>query len=252
MSLLNQSTNLPLSTGEIHTWLACLEKPPYVIQKLAKTLSSEEQKRASRYRFDRNKNQFILSHGILRTLLGLYTGKSPDQLQFIYGDKGKPRLQDRFGKRKIHFNLSRSGRMALYGFARGHEIGVDIEQINNFVDIELITEHFFSRREKSDLSTLPEHEKKTAFFNCWTRKEAYLKAIGTGLADPLDRFDVSLNPAEPAKLLGIKGNSKGTSQWSIFGLTPSPDYVAAIAIRSRRFKMKLRHWEDIASVVPSL
>lgn len=243
MSLNHQSIDFPLRADEIHTWFAYLEKPPRLFQELAKTLSSEEQKRASRYRFDKDKNHFILSHGILRTLLGRYMSKRPDQLQFVCGDKGKPILRDGFGQQKIHFNLSRSGRMALYSFARGHEIGVDIENIRNISDMELIVEHSFSEREKAEFFALPENEKKAAFFNCWTQKEACLKAIGAGLSDPLDKFEVSLNPGEPAKLLGIKGNSREASQWSVFGLSPSPDYVAAIAIQNRRFKMKLWQWK---------
>jgi 4'-phosphopantetheinyl transferase len=244
MSLGYQSTDLPLKAGEIHAWLACLEKPPFIIQRLAKTLSSEEKKRASRYRFERDKNHFILSHGILRTLLGRYLSKNPDQLKFVFGDKGKPKLKHGIGKQKIHFSVSTSGGMALYAFTRGHEIGVDIEKIRDMDDMELIAEHFFSEQEKAKLFALRKQERKAAFFNCWTRKEAYLKALGTGFSDPLDKFEVSLTPGEPAKLLEINGNSKKACQWTVFALDPSPDYVAAIAIQNRRFEMRMWQWED--------
>ena len=243
MSRKNQLTDLPLRDYEIHAWLACLEKSPYLIQKLATTLSSEEHKRAYRYRFEKDKIHFILSHGILRTLIGHYISKPADQLEFVREDHGKPRLRNEFGKQSIHFNFSRSGTIALYAFTRDQEIGVDVEKIRNVSDMELIVQHYFSKREKSEFFTLPECEKKTAFFNCWTRKEAYIKAIGTGLSHPLDEFDVSLNPREPPKLLGIKGDSEVVSQWEIFGFTPSSGYVAAIAIKNRRYKLKFWKWK---------
>ncbi len=194
--------------------------------------------RAERFHFEKFRKNFIVCRGILRMLLSCYLGVEPSHLQFCYGKNGKPALADTFGKGTIHFNLSKSDGVAIYAFNRDCEIGVDIERIRDLSEMDQIAERFFSIRENEVFHVLPKSKRKEAFFNCWTRKEAFIKAVGDGLSWPLDKFDVSLFPGEPARLLRINGNSEETSFWSIQALTPAPNYVAAYAVRGRGFEIK--------------
>ncbi len=214
-----------LTTDEIHIWCASLDQPVSGFQRL---LSVDEEARAERYHFDEDRRRFIVRRGILKTLLGNYLGIEPYQIQFCYGKNGKPALSDTFGNGEVRFNLSHSEGLALYAFTRSRKIGVDIEYIRDVPEMEQIADRYFSENEKAVFHTLPESKKKEAFFNCWTRKEAFIKATGEGLSASLDRFDVSLAPGEPARLLGVEGDSIDESQWSICNLNIDIRYKAAL------------------------
>lgn len=229
---------LSLSNKEIHIWRAKLDLSENFIQKLRETLSIDEKLRAKQFRFDKDRNHFITARGILRNILGKYLNVEPSRFEFRYGNNGKPALSKTFGNGIIHFNLSHSEGLAIYVFTRDQEIGVDLENIGKLENIEKIVESFFSRREKADFCTLPQSSKNAAFINYWTIKEAYLKAIGTGLSYSMNKFDVSIVPGKPARLLKIDGDSKKASQWSIYMLKPATGYVAAIALWNKGSRIK--------------
>ena len=234
--------DLELTTDEIHVWCASLDQPVSQFQMLSQTLSPDERMRAERFHFEKGRNRFIVGRGILRTILGSYLNIEPNQLQFCYGYNGKPALTNISGQEIICFNSSRSNRLALYGFARGREIGVDIEQIHDISKMDQIVERFFSAKENPAFRTLAKSKRKEAFFNCWTRKEAFIKAIGNGLSHPLDKFDVSLVPGEPARLLRIQGDSKAAFRWTIQELKPAFGFAAAIAVEARRWQLHCWQW----------
>jgi 4'-phosphopantetheinyl transferase len=144
----------------------------------------------------------------------------------------------------LHFNLSHSNGVALFAFARDYEIGVDIEKVRDIAEMEQIAIGFFSPKEYRFFRELPENMKKEAFFNCWTRKEAFIKAIGAGLSYPLNKFDVSLAPGQPARLMEIEGNSKAISRWCIQELKPTIGFVAAFAIEKCNWRLNCWHWSD--------
>lgn len=221
---------MELSPDEVHVWCASLDQPITQIQMLSETLSPDERMRAERFHFEKDRSHFVVNKGMLRTILGRYLSVEPDKLQFCYEKHGKPALADISGNGRICFNSSRSGGLALYAFTRNREIGVDIEHIHDISEMGQIVERFFSKRERVVFRSLPESKKKEAFFNCWTRKEALVKAIGDGLYCSLDQFDVSLSPGEPAKLLRIKGDLKEVSRWSIQDLRPASEFAAACAV----------------------
>jgi 4'-phosphopantetheinyl transferase len=228
-----------LSSNDVHVWRALLDQPDLCVQQLAQTLSSEELMRAECFHFELDRTRFIVGRGVLRTILGLYLGAEPSRLEFCYGHHGKPHLAERFGAGELRFNLAHSHELALYAFARGREIGVDLEYIRHMPDAEQIAANFFSAREYAMLRALPTSRKEQAFFNCWTRKEAYTKAIGRGLAQSLDQFDVSLVPGEPAGLLNVEGAPEEASRWSSETLTPAPGYVAALAVEGHNWRLNL-------------
>ena len=241
-SFYSQPLDLELMTDEIHVWYASLDQPVATFQRLTQTLSMNERTRAKRFHFKQDKKRFIVGRGILRTILGCYLRIEPSRLQFCYGENGKPALANTLGKGAIHFNLSHSDGLALYFFSQDREIGVDIERVHDIDDIEQIARCFFSVRENVMFRALPKSKKKEAFFNCWTRKEAYIKAIGDGLTCPLNQFDVTLTPGEPACLLEIKGDKQVASRWSICELSPAPGYKAALAAKARGLKLSYRQW----------
>jgi 4'-phosphopantetheinyl transferase len=203
-------------------------------------LSADERDRAARFRAERDRERFVIRRGTLRELLALYLDEAPERIRFCVNRFGKLSLP---GSR-LRFNLSHSHGMALYAITEGREVGCDIERSDPRFAAEHIPERLFSAREASALRALPAVLQTEAFFRCWTRKEAYVKARGHGLSIPLDSFDVSLAPGEPATLL------HGCEGWSVRAFEPVPDHPAAIVAEGADWQMHLRVipdqlWPDI-------
>jgi 4'-phosphopantetheinyl transferase len=232
----------PLGHNEIHIWRAALNLEPVHIHDLRRSLSPDEQARADRFHFEKDQVQYIATRGILRFILGCYAGFKPSQLFFSYNPYGKPALINQPFKEKLCFNISHSHGLALYAVAKAREVGVDVERIEPEVARKTIAEQFFSRQEINDLRRLPPNLQPEAFFNCWTRKEAYIKARGKGLSIPLDEFDVSLVPGQPAALLHTRGDPEDVLRWSLRELVPGEGYAAAIAAEGHRWHVNCWQW----------
>lgn len=192
-------------------------------------LDHEELRRAERFHFRRDRELFIMAHGMLRVILGGYLAISPAHLQFIHGHYGKPELDPRCCLNKLSFNLSHSGGLALLAVTSGARVGIDVEHVRLDLAYEEIAARFFSPCEIAMFRALPPEKRPEAFFHVWTRKEAYVKARGHGLSYPLDRFTVSLDPVN-AHLLDVAEGPLEREQWSLHSLAPVPGYVAALAI----------------------
>jgi 4'-phosphopantetheinyl transferase len=233
-----------LSSEDVHVWSALLDQPMPLFRKLAETLSVDEWMRGKRYYTERDRTRFVVRRGVLRMLLGRYLDVEPHQIQFRYGPYGKPVLAWPAISRHIHFNLSHSDGLGLYAVTRDRQIGVDVERVRPLPDAEQIALHFFSPRENAALHALSSNERQEAFFNCWTRKEAYLKATGGGLACPLNTFEVSLTPGEPTRLLSNSSDPQELTRWSLQTLTPAPGYVAALAIMGNSLHVACWHWSE--------
>jgi len=241
-SWLSPPANLILSSDEIHIWRASLDQPAWRLQALAQTLSADEQARAGRFRFERDRNRFIASHGILRAILGRYLGAQPRQLQYCYGPHGKPALAETLDRCTLHFNISHSHKLVLYAITRDQEIGVDLEHIRPLLDAEQIAERIFSAQENTVFRALPANARHEAFFTGWTRKEAHIKARGDGLSLRLDQSDVCLTPGEPARLLNTRDNPQEVCCWSLWDLAPGPGYVAAVAVQGQEWQLQCWQW----------
>lgn len=238
------SETFSLKDKEVHVWRAVLDVEASRIQSLQQSLSTDEWERARRFHFQKDRDHFIAARGLLRVILGLYLSKEPDQLQFCYGPYGKPSLTQEFGGDTLRFNLSHSYGLALFAITRGRELGVDLEQLRSQVTNIQIAERFFSPREVAALRALPINLQQEAFFTCWTCKEAYLKARGEGLTHPLDQFDVSFTPGEPARLLNTYKDPQEASRWSLYKLNPGPGYAAALAVEGHNWKLKCWQWQE--------
>ncbi len=234
--------DLTLEAHEIHVWRALLSQPADLVEHLEQVLSPDERIRAGRYRFAHNKNDYVVARGVLRYILGAYTEREPDALQFFYSPYGKPALHAQLGGERLCFNVSHSGGYALYAITHGREIGVDVERIRPEAAHDGVAERFFSPAEVAALRALPPHAQPLAFFNCWTRKEAYIKARGEGLSLPLNQFDVSLVPGEPARLLGSRLNPRDTTRWSLEAIPLEHGYVAAVAAEGNDWSLRYWNW----------
>jgi len=222
-------------------WRAQLELPTSRVQELEGLLTDDEVDRANRFSFEIDRQRFIAARGTLRSILSRYLTISPDHLRFQYNPYGKPFLAPGSSASLLNFNLSHSGSMALYVITRNMEIGVDVERVRADVEYEEIAERFFSAKEVSILRMMPTEKKLEAFYNCWTRKEAYIKAHGKGLSLPLNSFDISFAPWEPSIVLSTKDETQESSQWTLLDLKPGSGHVGALAVKETG--CKLHYWE---------
>jgi len=221
-----------LGPSEIHVWHLDLARGPAEVEAFSLLLSPDEIQRAQRFRFEANRNEFIVCRGTLRALLGSYANVSPKELRFAYSEYGRPMLVTESSDRHLDFNVSHSGGLAMLGFARGRKVGLDIEKIRRDFGTSEIAERFFSEAERSALLDLPQDQRHEAFFRCWTRKEAFIKALGEGLSHPLDQFDVSLAPDIQAQLLATRPDAREVQRWTMWNIQAPLGYAAALVAES--------------------
>ncbi len=226
--------SLALNDNEVHVWRVGLDVPTAEMERLRALLAPDEQARANRLVFEGHRRRTITARGALRVILGRYLGVPPASLRFCYNAYGKPALAGEPGG--LRFNVSHSGDLALIAVVWRRAVGVDIECLRADVADEQLARRFFSPLEVASLLSLPERDRQRGFFTCWTRKEAYIKARGKGLSIPLDRFQVSLAPGEPAALLSVQGDDP--ARWGLHELRPGPGYIAALAVEGRHLRVK--------------
>jgi len=211
----------------VHVWAVWLKAPPEVNRAYRRLLSGDEIARADRFVFEHLTRSHELSHGALRLLLAHFLKCQPGDISFRFGPRGKPMLES---DSRICFNMAHSASLALYAITVDCEIGVDVEELRNIPEIEQVASHYFSKAEASQLLSIgPGAAAREAFFRCWTRKEAYIKAIGDGLYLPLDQFQVTLLSDAPAKFIHIGNDSAAAAEWTLEHLNPAPNYLGALA-----------------------
>jgi len=237
--------DLILADNEVHVWRAQLELPLSQVQVLRGILTDDELARANRFSFEIDRQRFIAARGTLRSILSRYITISPRHLRFYYNQYGKPFLAPELSSYLLNFNLSHSGSMALYAIARNMEIGVDVERVRSDFDYEEIAERFFLANEVAILHSIPIEKKLEAFYNSWTRKEAYIKAHGKGLSLPLDSVDVSFAPREQSTLLITKDEPEESAHWTLLDLKPGIGYVGALAVKGIGFKLRYWAWSHL-------
>lgn len=236
------ATQLMLSRKDVHIWRAFLDLPNKSVQEIKRSLSVDEIMKSERLSFERDKNNFIIARGILRLILACYLSVEPSAIRFCYEKDGKPRIQNAFGKKVIQFNLSHSEELALYVFTLDSEVGADLEKIRDFPEMKQIVDHFFSVRERVFFDTLPTSEKRETFFKWWTRKEAFVKAVGEGLSDRLNSFDVLLCDGKSAESLGILRGATERPRWSIWDVKPGEEFAGAVAVKGGDWNLQSWQW----------
>jgi 4'-phosphopantetheinyl transferase len=227
---------LTLPEYEVHLWHVDLAAVATAEARWQQVLSADERTRAARFHFSRDRQHFTATRALLRTVLAGYVASNPSELAFRYSEKDKPSLA--LAGNQVEFNVSHSGTTALLAFARGRAVGVDVERIREDLDPAALAHRFFSSHEQNQLAATPPSEKYQAFFRCWTRKESYIKAKGTGLSLPLDQFDVSLQPGDKKALLATRPEAAEAELWSLQDIPAGEGYVAALCVQGHGWRLK--------------
>lgn len=220
---------------EVHIWKVQFPASSTRFDKYRSFLSGDEIQRAQRFHFEKDRARYIITRGQLRYLLGKYLNREAKSLTFTYNKYGKPALSDF----PIHFNVSHSYEMGLLIFDSKYEVGIDIEWMRKDFGGLKIAERFFSPDEINELKMLPEAQQLQAFFNCWSRKEAYIKALGKGLSIPLAKFSVTLSPGKEAVLLSTTHEPQALYTYRLVAILADPDYAAAAVVHIGRKQIKL-------------
>jgi 4'-phosphopantetheinyl transferase len=224
--------------SDVYVWHAALDVEAGVASFLEDTLSADERDRADRFRFARDRRRFVAARALLRTILGRWLDRDPGGLSFLVGSHGKPYLAESDGEPPF-FNVAHSGDHALIAVTRHAPVGVDIEIVREAPDPLAIAERFFSARETAAIRQLPRDRQRLAFFQHWTLKEAYVKALGTGLSHPFDGFEVTLVAGGPPRL-GSTDPAGQVDGWSLRDLSNLPEYAAALAVQASDVRVE-RH-----------
>ena len=230
-----------LGLHEVHVWKIGLLASQAQLQQLGTLLSGDERERADRFRFDRHRRRFITGRAVVRILLGRYTNRAPEALDFSYNPQGKPALKD---AGSLEFNFTNSRDLALLCVARQTQLGIDLEHLGRHADYAGIVTRFFAEREVEELFSLPESQRHGAFLTGWTRKEAYIKALGTGLSLPLDRFVVTIDPQVFPVLISADDRPDEQDRWVFRHLEPEPGYVASLVVEGDSWEMNNYCWEE--------
>jgi 4'-phosphopantetheinyl transferase len=216
-------------SANVHVWHIKLNRPIQEVEELRTVLSHDEREKCSRLRAPGLERRFIVCRATLRMILGRRLHIRPDRLEFRYSSAGKPELLD-VDAHRLHFNVTHSSEVAMVALSEGKPVGIDVEHIRPDFATTAIAERFFSIAEREQLRSMPEQVRPNAFFRCWTRKEAFIKAVGTGMAFPLDAFDVSLDEQVTSALLSIHGDHELAKNWTVCNLTAPPGFLASLAI----------------------
>lgn len=226
---------IQLPEGEVHLWVEQLHVDLKSVAEAKKLLSKAEITRADRFRHRRDHDRYVAAHARVRQILARYAGIDAAKLEFEVSEFGKPSLGAGTERQGINFNLSHSGDRFLLGIVRNARIGVDIEEIKPESATSDVAERFFTKRENADLQSLPPEDRIVAFFNCWTRKEAYLKALGCGLSVSPTDCDVTLLPAASPEIR--RRTATDPADWALIDLSADA-YAAAAATDTKPVKVQ--------------
>lgn len=227
---------IKLTPARVHVWKipvlrSCTDSGEW--------LSPEEQEKSARFHFERDRRRYAVAHTALRLLLSQYLGIAPRQIKFNYGSNGKPEIAALNRHSNLQFNLSHAHDLALIAVTSERRVGIDVEYVRPISDAEEIVRLCFSAKESTAFFELPRPRREKAFFNGWTRKEAFVKALGAGLDYPFDRFDVSW---ETKARLEIHDEFEHARKWSISSFAPDPNYVAALVVEGAGCETEYHDW----------
>jgi 4'-phosphopantetheinyl transferase len=233
-----------LLDNEVHVWLVNLDLEIYSLSRFLRDLSLSERTRAKKLRFESDQRRFVLAKGMLRHLLGDYLGMPPHEIQFSAGPAGKPELsQGHLGDTGFfHFNQSHSGHLAVFAFSRTHRVGVDIEEIRPYNELEQVAELLLNSKELAAFHNLTPEAKQEAFFGAWTCKEAFVKAIGKGLSLPLSSFEISGTANGLSRIVQSDQHPPQPLGWHVKQLPISTQFAAAVCAEGDEWTVHCLKW----------
>lgn len=232
---------LELSDHHIDIWRTTLDLPRQEIDEFMSLLSPDEAARAGRFKVERKYREYIITRGLLRRILGHVLKQDPASFEFEYTDHDKPHLAVNWRGKPVCFNVSHSHQLTLIAVTLDHLLGVDVEYVRRNVEFKKLAGRFFSAREARDLDDYTETDLPLTFFSCWTRKEAFVKALGKGIAFGLDEFSVSVNPRDREVALATHWDPGAADEWTLLNIPAAPDYIAALAVAGHN--LNVRYWE---------
>jgi 4'-phosphopantetheinyl transferase len=238
---------LSLAANEVHVWHVPLDERISEVGRRCMVLNQEERDRAARFHFDRDRHEFCLSRSVLRQMLESYGVAGAAEVRFTYSLHGKPALDGVHGCPWLQFNLSHTRGMAVCAFVHSRLVGVDVEHVRDVVDVDGIVASHFAPEEQAEYQRLSAGERQRGFLNGWTRKEAFIKAVGEGLSYPLQAFAVTLTPGQPARFLRIGDDPAAPSAWMLADLTIYSSHVVALAVQGQHLRVENRIWSDISA-----
>ena len=230
------------SSDHVYVWTLPTTASNEILSNFEQLLTADELDHATQIRSLRQRQSFIVTRGTLRSLLGCFLAIEPQELQFDYGPKGKPVLST---AAEVSFNVSHSSEMAAIALTRGCDVGIDLEEIRTLPELEQIVRQFFRSEEAAKIMVLPCGERERAFFACWTRKEAYVKATGSGLSKSPDSFSVTERAEKDGTFDVLEEGAPSSEPWTVQDLCFSPDYAAALAYRDRRRPLTILRLHDL-------
>ena len=230
-----------LAPGDVHVWRIGLRQPDGVLRSCWRLLASDERLRARRYRFEGGCRSFVVGRGAMRDILSRYVGTAPARLRFAYTSAGKPHFPLETGS-AVTFNLTHSSELAVLAVAKSIRVGVDVERRGSHLGVMVYADRFLAPGEAAVLRAVGPADKADAFLDCWTRKEAYLKAGGEGLSMPLDAFDVAFGPGVRPALLRVDGDPHEPSRWSLYALEIDPEYRGALFLEGHAHAVRHCTW----------
>lgn len=225
------------SDARADVWLISLAGLDASAERFVEILSDDERRRAARFKFDRHRQLYVAAHGAMHLILSRYLSIEPAALAFVKGSNGKPVLAPDFAASGLRFNLSHSHEAALLGVVRGREIGVDIEWVKEGYGYDAVARRFFTTKEVSQLCALPPALQRRAFFKCWTSKEAFLKAKGTGLSGKLDEVEILLGADQRLRI------GASVPGWTLDELNPGNGYEAAMVVEGGSLPVNRYRWQ---------
>ena len=234
--------NWSLPERAVHVWASSLAADASQVAAYTRTLSPDEIERGARFRFEQHRNRYLTGRGWLRSVLARYLQRQPGELRFEYNANGKPSLHGI--EPALHFNLAHCDDLAVLALTRAAEVGVDVERVRPLRDADDIADRFFSRTESEGLRALAAARKSAAFFNLWTRKEAWLKATGEGLSDSLNQVEVSFLPEDQAQLTRLFGKTDKIQEWTLLELGPAAGFTGAVVARSPKLELACWRWPE--------
>jgi 4'-phosphopantetheinyl transferase len=236
------SESFSLSEGDVQIWRAWLKRPPEQVDGLMAVLSEDERARAGRFHYAKDRSHFIAGRAILRTLLGRYLLLSPNEVLFTYSQHGRPDLDKRVNTIGLQFNLSHSEELAIFAFTRGRKLGIDLEYQRWLSDLSELAASCLSQNEFEIWSNLPTSQQQGAFYLLWTQKEAFLKAEGEGLSQPLESIELAFEQDTAATLENIRDCSIGECKWSATTFVPAPGYLASLFVSGEGWQLTCREY----------
>jgi 4'-phosphopantetheinyl transferase len=234
-----------LEPREVHVWEFPLQVTPATLADFGSTLAPAERERAARFHFERDRNRFIAGRAQMRYILSEYLRTKPSRVQFCYSARGKPALNGEFAGSGLEFNLAHSDDLAILAVTRAGKVGVDVERVRPLKDVGDLVARFFSQRENDLFQQLLEEQKSAAFFNLWTRKEAWLKATGEGIGELLNQVEVSFLPGEAARILHLPTIANAVAHWDLHALAPASGFIGAMATATPGTAVQCWKWKGL-------